>query len=474
MAKLPSSSTKRRGSARPSGRPSGKPAANSGRPAKGRAKSKGRRSVDLDWLEVEEAPRADLPDTRKRARKARMWRAFVWVSVVSLPIVLIGMIGMMASSPIGTGSSGAQSSDGRVVATSVLQAWLNEDPAPIPGGQVISWDGAETVGTRNIRPSSSRVEPYSITTEANMFTVGVRENPLTSTTVGAAGSLDSGSAGEQSETGPGTTDGTDETLTTEPGETEEQAEVRRRRDIPEMWALTYQVSVLVEVDSRGGVKPIAQPSIVPNVAPATDGWEEVSPAWTGLEDLNPPDPVKTAVSRWSVAYISHDPEELRLATGDPIATNRYFPFSGPDSITAVVLGAGSADAGETAVVRVRLQPHWPGQPVPDENRSEVPTAPPFDLDLLVLNADTGSPVVVAWGAPGTGADLEPYQNAVVGERPTPSTTTSTTSTTAPTTTAPSTTAPAASSTTAATTPQATPPAAEAPATTTAETPMGGA
>ena len=429
MARVPTSRGGRSGrGASGKNRPASRPP---GRPTKGRAKSKGRRSVDLDWLEVEEAPRADLPDARKRARKARLWRSFVWVSVVSLPIVLIGMIGMMASAPVGLGSAGAQSSDGRVVATSVLHAWLSDNPAPIPGAQVISWDGAETVRTRDIRPTSSRAEPYSITTEANRFTIGVREDPMnpadstsgsgsagTDSPVGEAGEAPVAEPGDTGEAGSG-----DEPVTTEPGETEEEAEIRRGRDIPEMWALTYQATVLVEIDSRGGVKPIAQPSVIPNAAPVTDGWEEVRPTWASLYDLNTPDPVKTAVSRWSVAYISHDPEELRLATGDPIATNRYFPFSGPDSITATVLGAGTADSGETAVVRVRLQPHWPGQPVPDDRRSRVPTAPPFDLDVLVMNAATGSPVVVAWGAAGTGADLQPYENAVIGERPSVTTTT---------------------------------------------------
>jgi hypothetical protein len=53
---------------------------------------------------------------------------------------------------------------------------------------------------------------------------------------------------------------------------------------------------------------------------------------------------------------------------------------------------------------------WKGEKAPAFGSST--SGPQTTMDLLLERADTAAPVVVAWGPPGSGPGLVPYQNAV--------------------------------------------------------------
>jgi hypothetical protein len=173
--------------------------------------------------------------------------------------------------------------------------------------------------------------------------------------------------------------------------------------------------------------------MIPTTPPVDDGWAPTDPAWPGLPSANASDAVDAVVQRWADVYVLGSAEDLALATGDPDEEHSYLPLDladRPDSVTAVA--AAAAEAGEDRqVVRVSLVFAWDG--VDGEDPLE---APRVDMDLLVERASTASPVVVAWGPAGSGGDLEPYANGVIGERAgaTKSTSTTEASTSSTTTT----------------------------------------
>jgi hypothetical protein len=381
------------------------------------------------WLDVEEAPRSGLPDTAKNARRAKTLRIFVWASVVLFPIALLALIGTAGSSSEVPAATAGQSSKGRIAATGALEAWLDSPQSPLPDGELISWDGAVERTSEVVEPTGDGAG-YTVTTESNTFTVGVRIPEATTTTTTKPAKAEGSSSEKSTTTTAATT--TTEGDSSSPAADETDTPTISAGDTPSTWSATYQVEVLVALDSRGGAIVVSQPSIIPIPSASADSWAPSTPTWTGLTSTQAPENVKTAASRWTDAYVSGDADDLRLATGDPTETNVYTPLVGPLSATTEVTAAASADEGVTMVVRVSITARWPGQPDPaDDSTDSDAVTPPFELDLLVEGADTGAPVVVAWGPPGSGADLTAYSNAVTGDREL-ATTTSTTE--APTTT----------------------------------------
>ena len=127
------------------------------------------------FADLEEAPRAGV-DPKRIERRSKTLRAMVWVTVFLAPIALLGWITALGSS--GSVSEGAAtSSPGRLAATEAVRVWLTSDASPLPGGEIISWNGATEV--------SSELDDQSgvtVTVESNSFTVGLRRQATTTTT----------------------------------------------------------------------------------------------------------------------------------------------------------------------------------------------------------------------------------------------------------------------------------------------------
>lgn len=348
-----------------------------------------------DWLVADELPRAGLADAHKFARRARTYRVVVWASVFLLPLALLALF-TTAAAPEPEIPSSDLDSPGKIVATQGVSDWLASTPEPLPGGVVLSWDGFSDEGL---------------------------------------------------DTGVG-----------------DQGEGRRLEvhyfSVADGHGNTYKVDIQVAVDPRGGAVVIAGPSLIPVPEPAGDDWQSGS-TWPGYSKANTTDNTAQAVQAWANAFVSGDPNSLRLAVGDPDNDAYYAPLVGVVAAESKIVDAAHR-SDSTMIVRATLEIQWLGQPErnapptappppppapkPDETpeekflrelaEHEQATAPPtapantgtptvVTFDLLVERAQTASPVVTAWGGPGTGPDLERYSNAVDGQRSLPTVTTTT-------------------------------------------------
>lgn len=315
------------------------------------------KGASLDWGDVAEAPRADLPrPSRERWRMVRA-RFIVWMLLISFPLLLLTLGSAVATIRQATADRGAAATsvvDARALtvgatASAALRNWLAIVPAPLPGGQVVSAGSPSQVPVRLVE---GKAAPSYVTY-------------LVPFVVAAPSGL-------------------------------------------------YSCEVAVVQDSRGSVQVLDTPSLVPMPPVAGDGWQPSVP-WPGREATSPSPSIVKAVEGWANAYVSGDPVALRLAVGDPSEVAYYTPLAGVSSVAAQVKSLAVADAtGATMMARVELALTWSGQVDP-------PGAlrPLVSVDVLVERADTAAPIVTAWGGPGSGPTLTRYGNAANGEgRPT--------------------------------------------------------
>lgn len=327
-----------------------------------------------DWMAADELPRAGLADAHKFERRARTYRVIVWSTVVLAPLALLALFTQGSSQPILSGGGGDLNPAGKTTAVQAVNTWLSSEPPPVPGGVVLSWDGITDLGSdnaSNLRGTTRRLEIHH-------FTI-VDENEI-----------------------------------------------------------TYAVDVEIAVDPRGGAVVVGQPSLLPITQAATDGWDNGN-TWPGLSKASSTDSTKQAVDAWATAFISGDSNTLRLAVGDPDNDSFYTPLSGATAVEATIIDA-AWKSDSTMLVRVELAINWlnhapavetsdpssptgsvdpfnPTNPTSPTSTSTPPrssNAPVSTYDLLVERAATASPVVTAWGGPGSGPSLVRYGNASDG------------------------------------------------------------
>lgn len=180
----------------------------------------------------------------------------------------------------------------------------------------------------------------------------------------------------------------------------------------------YMSQVLVALDPRGSTSVLAAPSLAQIPADATDEWGP-STTWPDHTEVAITDAVQRAVAGWAAAYTSGDSDAMRTAVGDGDPQHLYTPLHGAAvaKVNATMAAQQSEQDPTVLMVRVELQVAWAQAPAaPDA------TYPTIMFDLLLERATTASPVVVAWGAPGTGPTLTRYGNAVDGTGRDPSAT----------------------------------------------------
>lgn len=327
-------------------------------------------SLSYGWEDdAIEVPRGFEPQLGRIGRGRKFLRRFVAVSVFFQGLSFVLLFALLYSilvqpwNDVEAGTAvgpAASSSPGRTTATLAVQEWLAAEPAPLLEGQILSWDGAQVIPPAVTIDENGDEIVYPATSEVSTFTLRDKSGSL------------------------------------------------------------YTASVNVAVDPRGGAKVLAGPSLIP-VAPAIqDEWANQSGPWPGLTDGAESTPaIQTAVDAWTKAYISGDPEALRVAVGDPDPESVYVPLQGVASAKNKVTFLATKNAEEPGVVvgRVETSITWAGAPKPEGNQVAA-EPPPVVWDVLIERADTGAPVVTAWGAPGTGATLTRYQNANKGgQRP---------------------------------------------------------
>lgn len=289
-------------------------------------------------------------------------RQYLIVAAVAAPILLLLILVQISNSVTAaegsqvttstTGVLDTEDRQARATAINAVEQWLSTSPSPLPTGEVVSWDGAQTV--------PDVAEPEQGRTREEMGWPDLEVHSLTLST--ASGTL-------------------------------------------------YRAEVTLELTAAGAVAA-STPSLIP-YTPTGDATTGIS--WPGAVTVQPADAVSQAATAWAEAFTSGDPAKLRLLVGDEDATHAYVPLSGVTledfSVTAAAVHPSAdtvSDGANRLMVRAEGRLAWRGQPEDELDGRKVA------YDLLVTGANTGSPRVVAWGGPGTGPTLEPFTNAAVG------------------------------------------------------------
>lgn len=315
-------------------------------------------SLDEDLLRVNIA----APSALLHQRSSKFRRRLVWIVVIACGLGSLATLNIIMNPPVQkvvasqVESMDVNSSLGKNAAYDSLTRWLKASPSPLPGGRVVSWDGFEEIKAGVAKSESDRPADAQ---ELHTFTLAV--------------------SGEQSTS-------------------------------------FYTGTVLVSVDkARGGVTA-AVPSLLPRLPASTDGWS--TQIWAGYETTSASDAVSESVGAWSKAFTG-TPAELRLYVGDKNADHAYIPLSGARVLGAQVTNAAYApkdgvkeQSPSLIIARVELTIAWGALTGgPDDNKGSR-----VQYDVLVEEANSASPRIVAWGAAGTGPQLKTYGNAVSGVR----------------------------------------------------------
>lgn len=163
-----------------------------------------------------------------------------------------------------------------------------------------------------------------------------------------------------------------------------------------LWILT----VPIQRTGLTGVL-VAAPSLSPALQLATPpsrfDWTDVPGQQTKSAQL------ERIVESWGKAYLSNDSAALLQLTGDP-KVQTYIGITGFELTNSTVRSlVGRGDNASWSVARVELK-----------TRTKDGFQGLMEFDLLITDAGTGTPKIVAWGPPGSGGSLAPYQNALIG------------------------------------------------------------
>ena len=329
------------------------------------AKSNHRNQADDFWAkEAEELPRADVAAVQTNGRRIKLYKVWVVASVVLLPVALLAIISFMPKflekPPAMPVANNQLDSPTKAVAMQAVKNWLAQSPSPLPGGQVLSWDGVKI-----------QQEPKTTTNTANGQVEEVQGLELhTLTVVSPSGAF-------------------------------------------------FTTQIQVGYSPIRGAQVLGAPTLIPRAPDDKQAWPNLT-AWPNLVKTAKPDAVVQSVGAWTKAFTSGDPDALRLAVGDTADNRSYVPLV---QVTASDIRVGDVASQKPAkdapvdekpkqvVAQVSFAVVWQGQKL---GRSETPSRVTYDV--LLDQADTASPKVVAWGGAGTGESLKPYQNAVEGRK----------------------------------------------------------
>src|SRR5665648_223418 len=311
------------------------------------------------WESADEVPRAGIPSNAKLARRMARNRRVIWACLLAVPGGALSMFVTASSLKASNEAPPAQvqvDSAARAAAMTAVTDWLAGEPAPLPGGELVSWNDFETMPAYVAGPSDTEQDVADAPSLA-VHSLTVRD---------ASGA-------------------------------------------------TYVAQVLVASNRLGETTVVGTPSLLP-VAPASDWASGVSP-WPNHDPTTASESVETAVGQWVDAFTSGDPAKLRLVVGDPDTNHSYVPLSGLVGAEHTTTGAAwilDAEGKQTTtmIAQVQITFSWPVVVTDDSRSAPGPAAATYDL--LILGADSAAPGIVAWGGPGTGPILTKYANALVG------------------------------------------------------------
>lgn len=312
---------------------------------------------------AEEIPRADVAAVSKADKRIKYYRWYVKANLFLMPVALLGILSCVPKltehTPPQIMPVSEINSPTKAAAMQAVTNWLGQYPTPLPGGKLLSWDGAEVQSEPSITIDPSNDQPVE--------TQGLQMHTLT--------------------------------LVTESG-------------------ALFTTTVQVGYSEVRGAQVIGSPTLIPRAPDDISKWANLT-SWPHLTTIQAADPVKQAAAAWAKAFTSGDPNALRLAVGDQAANHSYVPLiqATASDVRVEEAAAPKAPEGKGAVenspvitARISFAVAWDGVEV-DKNRGGA--APRVVYDVLIQQADTASPVIVAWGGAGSGESLKAYSNAVV-------------------------------------------------------------
>lgn len=327
----------------------------------GSRNAKNKPGSDDIWGDTATAnPRADIELPGKMSKRRKFFHFYTWTAVILLPpLALVNVV--LFSENLGTGDEkpaavSSVDSPTKTEAMLKVQEWLASDPSPLPGGKLLSWDGATTQ------------QEYSVTeseTGETIETQGLELHKLTVTTPG--GNI-------------------------------------------------FTTTVQIAYSPIRGAQIMGEPTLLPKAPDDDSSWPNAK-TWPNLVSATASEQTTQAVNAWVKAFTSGDPDSLRLAVGDTQSGRSYVPLVEAYA-TNVLVGDAAAHPNEDGttntspeqiVARVTFGVTWEGQSV-----KEGANISRLTYDVLIDKANTAAPVVVAWGGAGTGETLTPYMNAMDG------------------------------------------------------------
>ena len=185
-------------------------------------------------------------------------------------------------------------------------------------------------------------------------------------------------------------------------------------------------------DEDGNIRPVllSAPLVEPRVdIPIVAGVG--APAWE-VFSAGENSAVAAQVAEWVSAWTTNDTSALKTLTGDTsesvyVGMQSLETWEIPEDASVTISWAAVRPEDGNVVVRAIWDIQTPEPELEPGTTAEESGERDANgdlirqktirqsVDLLIEDADTGLPKIVAWGAPGTYADLEPYQNAVEGE-----------------------------------------------------------
>lgn len=331
-----------------------------------------------DFGEKEETTREGIPRLNQVQKDKKRILSYVKMATYSWPVLalvtsLVGFTSFTATldddKPVAGSSAQTLTSEEalqRSLAVETVTEWLSARPSPLPRGRVLAWDGAEIV-PQITEPTEKNqdgdVVPWPI---YRAHRVSLVQTP----------------APESNDT------------------------------------VRYYTAVVSIATSNTGPLIVGEPSLIPAVAPSTSTTLEQ--LWPGAVTVQVSEPVQVAVSNWAKAFASGDGAALKQTIGDPDQTHFYIPLPGftmgKAEVRAATLPPGAKTSDETVlanpdvlVARVALSGYWPGSKTGSDGSDSKAV---LSYDVLVADASSGSPRVVAWAGVGAGLTLEPYGNWV--------------------------------------------------------------
>lgn len=304
-----------------------------------------------------DAPAVVLALRRERWKR----RALQTIAWGVLPVCLVTAFATNAAVNANTAASNTHvsstsvnASAGKAAAYAAVQEWLSAVPSPLPGAGIVSWDGFAVETAPEPDPDDTAKAP-TYRFETHTFTLA-RGTQL------------------------------------------------------------YTAAIQVAVDGDASAVVTSTPTLTPIVSASIDDQLDT---WFGFDTANASASVSDAVTAWADAFTSGDADELRRAVQDKDSAHTYVPLTGVDAvISATIIAAADVPTGDDNVkptqmiLRVEVSVWWDGEKPADETSTTKPK--PITYDLLVDDADTASPFVVAWGAVGSAPTLKPHSNALTG------------------------------------------------------------